>query len=84
MFKDSNAKQIKFYKKDRDVKEEKQTQTEIFEIDYSDSYTQCLQRNEFETQTDIKEMLGTVIDNKYDIPSLEAFMKRVGYNNIGL
>ncbi len=84
MFKDCNAKQIKFYKKDRDVKEEKETQTEIYDIDYSDTYTQCVQRNEFETQTDIKEMLGTVINNKYDIPSLEAFMKRVLNVDIGL
>ena len=84
MFKDCNAKQIKFYKIDKDVKDEKETQTETYEIEYFDSYTQCVQRNEIETQTDIKEMLGTVIDNKYDIPSLEAFMKRVAIINSGL
>ena len=40
MFKDCNAKQTKFYKKDRDAKDEKETQTEIFNVDYSDTYTQ--------------------------------------------
>ncbi len=77
MFKDCNAKQIIFYKKSQDVLKEKETQTEIYELEYQDGQTQCVERNDFETQTDIKEMFGTVIDNKYDIASLESFLKRV-------
>jgi hypothetical protein len=84
MFKDCNAKQINFYKRSKDAFEEKKTQTEVFDVEYQDNETQCVVRNDFESQTDIREMLGSVIDNKYDMPSLEAFLKRVMNFNLDL
>lgn len=78
MFSDYEAKTISFYKKKKNInEEEKEIQTNDFQIECEDKLIQTQIRKEKLTQTDISEMSNLSKSIKFDNEKLNKFLERV-------